>query len=147
MAGRPKTREKWEREAKEAGMTYEEYHDMKIEERMNDERRKEEAKKKRAEMKSLRDEVKMKRSELSGWMVNFVSSNMRKHGQAIFDSLLADDPKGAAAFLTQMMRFAAPAATEPDKAKTGEGGNEQASEHKEALERVNKMKKQFEKQQ
>lgn len=150
MAGRPKTRERWEREADEAGIPYEEYKLMKLEERAQDDARKEEVKKRKAEMKEQRDITKVKRSELSAWMVRFALGNMRRYGQAIMDQLAQEDPKAAASFLTQIMKFAAPTVADPEKTgakKEGTGEETQTAEYKEARDRINRMKKQFEKQQ
>ena len=81
-------------------------------------------------------------------MVSFVSSNMRKHGQAIFESLLADDPKAAASFLSQMMKFAAPTVADPEKDAKNGGGEQQrmAPEYEQAAKKIDQLKKQFNKE-
>ncbi len=148
MAGRPKLRAKLEAEAKEAGLSYEAYK-AKVEAEKQDERdRILDEKEKRLEAKHLREKVRLKRSELSEWMVSFVSSNMRKHGQAIFESLLADDPKAAASFLSQMMKFAAPTVADPEKDAKNGGGEQQrmAPEYEQAAKKIDQLKKQFNKE-
>ncbi len=148
MAGRPKTRAKWEAEAEDAGIPYEEYKAMKIAEHKEAGAQKVEEKlKKREEAKTLRDSMKLKRSELSEWTVRFVSRNMKQYGQAIMDQLAADDPKAAATFLSQLMKFAAPTAADQEKKGDGTDNRQENAEYKDAMDRINKMKKQFEKNQ
>ena len=144
MAGKPKTRAKLEAAAKAAGMTYEKYKEKLAEEKREKLEQGEQA-------KLLREAVKLKRNELSDWVVNFVRGNMKKHGQAIFESLLAEDPKAAAQFLTQLMKFAAPTVADPDKLEQSKkGGKEDAKptppEYEEAKRRIDQMKKKFSKE-
>lgn len=148
MAGSPKKRERMMREAEELGITLEELREIKAQERMKEQERRENEVTKKKEAKKLRETVKQKRSELSEWMVTFVSSNMRKHGQAIFESLLSEDPKGAASFLTQMMKFAAPTVADPEKldAKKVEDDKEESPEYEEAKRKIEQLKRQFNKE-
>jgi DNA-binding transcriptional MerR regulator len=144
MAGQKKTRARHEAEAKALGITYEEYKERLMEEKRAKMEEKEAA-------RQLRDQVKMKRSELSDWVVRFVKDNMRKHGQSIFESLLEDDPKAAANFLTQLMKFAAPTVADPDKleqSKKDKGGDEKPvpPEYEEAKRKIDQLKKKFSKE-
>ena len=145
MAGRPKQRQKMMKEAEAKGLSYEEYREQMAEQRRTEQERREVERDRKAEARKLRETVKQKRSELSEWMVTFVSSNMRKHGQAIFESLLSDDPKAAASFLTQMMKFAAPTVADPDKtdSKKVEEEKPQTPEYEEARRRIEQLKKKF----
>jgi hypothetical protein len=147
MAGSPKKRERMMREAEQLGLTLEEYREMKAEERRTEQEKREAEAAKKKEARTLRENVKQKRNELSEWMVSFVSSNMRKHGQAIFESLLQDDPKGAASFLTQMMKFAAPTVSDPEKldSKKPEEEKEELPEYEEAKRKIEQLKRQFKK--
>ncbi len=143
MAGKPKTRARLEAAAKAAGMTYEEYKEKLAQEKREKLEQGEQA-------KLLREAVKLKRNERSDWVVNFVRSNMKKHGQAIFESLLADDPKAAAQFLTQLMKFAAPTVADPDKLEQGKKGKDEPKqttpEYEEARRKIDQMKKKFNKE-
>ena len=144
MAGRPKTRAKLEAEAKAAGMSLDAYKAKKEADRI-------EAMEQKAQAKELRAAVKQKRNELSEWVVRFVNGNMRKHGQAIFESLLAEDPKAAANFLTQLMKFAAPTVADPEKLEQqkkgkGDDAKPQAPEYEEAKRKIDALKKKFSKE-
>lgn len=136
-------RKKDEEEARRLGMTYEAYKQMKKDQRQTELEAKEEAKK-------LKEQVNLKRNELSDWVVRFVKDNMKKHGQAIFENLLEEDPKAAASFLTQLMRFAAPTVADPDKGKddkkNGKDEKARSPEYVKAAEKLKQMKKKFEKQ-
>lgn len=147
MSGSPKKRERMMREAEELGLTLEEYKEMKAEQRRTEQENKQAEAAKKKEARTLRENVRQKRSELSEWMVTFVSGNMRRHGQAIFESLLADDPKAAASFLTQMMKFAAPTVADPEKldVKKPEVEEEVAPEYEEARRKIEQLEKQFNK--
>lgn len=147
MAGSPKKRERLMKEAEAAGMSYEDYREMLAERKRTEEERRQKENTDKAEAKRLRETVKKKRGELSEWMVTFVSGNMRKHGQAIFESLLEDDPKAAAQFLSQMMKFAAPTVADPEKdTKKGDADDkEQTPEYEEARRKIEQLKRQFNK--
>ena len=148
MAGRPKTRQKMEEAAKAAGMTYEEYREKMLAAKRQEEEKKAADKEQKEAAKELREAVKLKRNELSEFMVRFVASNMKKYGQAILDQLVADDPREASRFLSNLMKFAAPTVADPDKLDAGKKGKDEKKvnpEYKDALDHINKMKKQFEK--
>lgn len=144
MAGRPKLRAKLEAEAKAAGMSIDAYKAKLEAEKM-------EEMEKKAQAKELRAAVKQKRNELSDWVVRFVNGNMRKHGQSIFESLLSEDPKAAANFLTQLMKFAAPTVADPEKLEQGKKGKADetkpaAPEYEEAKRKIDALKKKFSKE-
>lgn len=147
MAGRPKTRAKIQEAADKAGVSFEEMKQQMEIQKQEERDRKLDEKAKKLEARRLQEHVRLKRSELSEWMVNFVSGNMRKHGQAILDALLEEDPKEASRFLTQMMRFAAPTVADPtkDDNKKATDTAQPAPEYEEAAKRINTLKRKFNK--
>lgn len=149
MAGRPKTRQKMEEAARAAGMTYDEYREKMLAAKQQEEQKKAADKEQKEAARELREAVKMKRNELSEFMVHFVARNMHKYGQVIMDQLVNDDPREASRFLSNLMKFAAPTVADPEKLEAGKKGKDEGKkanpEYKDAIDHINKMKKQFEK--
>lgn len=104
--------------------------------------------KKEAE-KAIREQIKKKRNDLSDWMVTFVDYNIRTYGQDIMDGLVKDDKREASRFITNLMRYAAPTATDPDKATSAkqveETKKKEDSDAADAAKKVEKLSKQYQK--
>lgn len=96
--------------------------------------------------KNIREQIRRKRADFSDWMTTFVASNMEQYGQKIMDDLVRNDPREASRFLSNIMKFAAPAASDPEKnAKDTAKKETSDSEAREAEAKIKKLSKTFEK--
>lgn len=99
---------------------------------------------------AIKQNIKKKRTTLSDWMATFVADNVMQYGQTIMDKLAKEDPREASRFLTNLLKYAAPPATDPDKAGPGRPANADKkkadSDADDALKKVNKLSKTYKKE-